>query len=184
MVEKKLCVGKFLMGILSAYHRHDNSGTESYISVEINVASFSDSSVVQLAGDHVSDMGGIFITAGNKVRVKYKQNNAFEEVEIDIVANTWHRIEQYRVKLLDKVKRKVIEHSVIEDSFQHINEVRVDGKVYLTKIDPNVISTGPDIRIMVAGHTPFDGTVRDFYYDLNRGLPLTSEYLGRSICDI
>ena len=63
-------------------------------------------------------------------------------------------------------------------SFKQINEVRVDGKVYSTQVDPNAIATGADIRIEVAGNTPFDGIIRNFYYDLNRGLPLTTEYLG------
>ena len=48
-------------------------------------------------------------------------------------------------------------------------------------MDPNAIATGADIRIEVAGNTPFDGIIRNFYYDLNRRLPLTTEYLGELI---
>ena len=150
------------------------------MSVEINVASFTDSSVIQLAGDYLADYGGIFITAGGKVRFKYKQNDNFFENEVDITLNTWHRVEQFRTKLLDKVNLNCFGNhpSIIFFCFQYINEVRVDGKVYSTKVDPNAISTGEDIRIEVAGSTPFDGTIRNFYYNLNKGLPLTTEYLG------
>ena len=48
-------------------------------------------------------------------------------------------------------------------------------------MDPNAQSTSENIRIEVAGNTPFDGVIRNFYYDLNRGLPLTTEYLGELI---
>ena len=48
-------------------------------------------------------------------------------------------------------------------------------------MDPNPISTGEDIRIEVAGNTPFDGKIRNFYYDINIGLPYTTEYLGELI---
>ena len=152
------------------------------MSVEINVASFTDSSVIQLAGDYLADYGGIFITAGGKARFKYKQNDNFFENEVDITLNTWHRVEQFRVKLVDKVLRKL--KAFIYPPiffFQHINEVRVDGKVYSTKVDPNPISTGEDIRIEVAGSTPFDGKIRNFYYDMNIGLPYTTEFLGELI---
>ena len=57
----------------------------------------------------------------------------------------------------------------------------MDGKVYSTQVDPNAQSTSENIRIEVAGNTPFDGVIRNFYYDLNRGLPLTTEYLGELI---
>ena len=73
------------------------------MSVEIKVTSFTDSSVIQLAGDTLADYGGIFITASGKVRLKYKQNDNFVETEVDITLDTWHRVEQFRVKLLDKV---------------------------------------------------------------------------------
>ena len=90
------------------------------MSVEINVASFTDSSVIQLAGDQLADYGGIFITAGGKVRFKYKQNDNFFENEVDITLNTWHRVEQFRVKLVDKVLRKLCNlHQLVDKVLSH-----------------------------------------------------------------
>ena len=91
------------------------------MSVEINVASFTDSSVIQLAGDYLADYGGIFITAGGKVRFKYKQNDNFFENEVDITLNTWHRVEQFRTKLLDKVKINCEIMKIIHISFSSVS---------------------------------------------------------------
>ena len=114
----QLCAGKefchryitFFSLLLKAYFKLLNffPGTEYYISMELKVTSFTDSSVIQFVYHNVNaDWGGIFIKADGKVRFKYRQGpgQTFAETEVDITLDTWHRVEQFRIKLLDKVNK-------------------------------------------------------------------------------